>query len=731
MKFDPAGRLAASLAVGLLLLSAGALVFAARLQMDNRIERWLDGASPSAQNYAGFLQTFGSDEFVIAAYEGHDPFEPAALQQQLAALDALQTIPGVRQVFAIPSVYRDLFGGEDIEALRNEFSATPFYTGFIYQPRTGTVGFVIETGAGEESHARNRIVQAIRAALAPMEAAGWKLYYAGPPILNVELDQRSQQESARSFPIALTLSLLLLWALFRSLRALAVILICGACTLALTFGLMGATGYSVNMVTSVLPALLWVLSLAGIIHVLRHYQQLHASLPDARLALRDSFREVWRPCAIASMTNAVGFISLVTADMAPVRELGCFAAAGVLFALAVNLVLGPVLTRWFKVPPSRAVQLRHTFISACAALPLRAPRTVLALSVPITALTLFSLQWVRVESDPLTFLPQDAPLVRDFDVIAERLSGYYSVELVVQTPNGWLDQQVWPVLDQLAQAMAAQPGVARVLTPLDFLRKMNEWDHEIDPAWYRLPESSAAATQLHAAMDDTMRSPLARLVSEDGRAVRLSALINVMSSSQFIPVVDFARAQTAALPTGMTGYVTGLVPQLVEAQLGLVDAQVKSFGLAALVIFLCILVGLRSWRLMLVSIIPNVLPILVAFAAMAWWDIALDAATVMMASVALGIAVDDTVHLLASYAALRAGGSTVRDACQEALAQVGAPMIITSVTASAGFFALQFSQFMPIAWFGLLSGLAMLVASAAELTLVPALLTTLDKDHAP
>jgi predicted RND superfamily exporter protein len=160
--------------------------------------------------------------------------------------------------------------------------------------------------------------------------------------------------------------------------------------------------------------------------------------------------------------------------------------------------------------------------------------------------------------------------------------------------------------------------------------------------------------------------------------------------------------------------------QHMQAQL--VTSQIRSFSLAFVLVFGCILIGLRSFKLLLVAIVPNVMPILSTFGVMAVRDIHLDAGTVMVASIALGIAVDDTVHLLAGYRRKRHEGLEIVPAIREALVDVGPSVTVTSVTASIGFFTIATSVFGPLHYFGLLSGVAIVIALLAVLFFVPALL---------
>jgi predicted RND superfamily exporter protein len=351
--------------------------------------------------------------------------------------------------------------------------------------------------------------------------------------------------------------------------------------------------------------------------------------------------------------------------------------------------------------------------------------------------SLFAFLRLEVESDPLKFLPKDSDAVVAYDEVSQRLTGYYALEVVVELPTGWLTKELWPVLEGIAERLSTVEGVARVVSPLDFLKKFNHWEEDFDPEAYVLPQDEASALALIEPLSEEDLIELGRLVAgvaesdalSASKTVRLSALVQVIDSTRFLRIVEAAEMEIDALPEGYSGYATGMVVRLVQGQLHLVRTQLESFSLAFLMVFVCMLVGLRSWKLLLVSVLPNMLPILCAFAAMALWGVALNAATVMVASVCLGIAVDDTVHMLSAYARERRYGRDCDAALSGALKKVGPAMAITTATACIGFFSLYQSQFVPITYFGLLAGMAMIVALLADVILAPALLAILERER--
>lgn len=708
------------LAAGALLVLVGLAAWQLpRLQVDNRLERWFGEDAAAASDYARFRSAFGSDDFVIAALSADDILSPGSLDAQLAAAETVEAVPGVARVEGPPIVYREQFGAEDPEACAEELTTSPFYRDLFVGRDGRTVGLLVAVSATDDPAARRRVVGAIRAALAPLEARGVAVALAGPAVLSAALDQVSLTEARRTLPLAVAGALLVLLVLLRSVRGAVVAALCSAVTVVLTLGTMAAFEVPLDMIGAALPALLGVLGLAGAIHLVRRYQDLRLGC-GAAAAVDAAVETVRRPCALAAVTTALGFGSLASSPMTPVRLFGLFAALGLLLSLAATLVLGPLLIRWLRVPPRAA--RRWIRLDRWLAPLLVRPRRVLLAAAVATLAALACLPLVRVQSDPLDFLPADGPTVAEYRQVGERLTGFHTLEVVVRTPAPWWRPAVAAHLDRLEQRLEASPIVARVLSPLDLERQAARWQAGGAEGSFRLPPDTRVAERLVRGLagGGTGRA-LASLATADGRTVRFSVIVRDMDEARFLGLVSAARRAVGGLPEGYGGDVTGMVLQLVSAQQQLLRTQLATFGLALAVVSAAIAVGFGSLRLAALSLVPNTLPIVAAFAAMGLLGLPLDAATVMVASVALGLGVDNAVHLLDALGRRRAAGDGRREAVATTLAEVGPALVVTTATAVLGFGALAGSAFVPIRDFGLLTGLALVTALVAAVLLVPAL----------
>jgi uncharacterized protein len=706
--------------IAAIVVTAVALTGLPQLTIDNRLEHWVDPGDESAARYRAFQESFGQDEYAIIAYSGADVFSVPALDVQLAVLDAIETLPMTVRVMSVATVYRDNFGAEDAGVLRDEFLNTPFYRGFLIAPDGAMAAYLVVVDAGHDPSARSQLAAQLTEAAEPLRAYGFEVYLGGSPIVNAVMDDVAAREARRVFPAAIGLASVMLVLLFRSIRAAAATVIIATLSTGAAVGVMGLAGVAVNLMTSVLPALLWTLSLANAIHIVRRFQQ------DASTARSEAAATALRtnalPCTLSSLTTAVGFASLLAAPLAPVQEFGLFAAIGLLFSLALSLTLLPWLLAVFRIPgrrTSESMWLPRLFKTAP-----KYPRLAVIVCVLIAGAALAAVPRINTDSNPLTFFDSDAPIVRAYNQIGESLTGLYSLELVLELPGAWFDPEVNERLAAVESALASAPGVTRVVSPLDLLRKANQWDNDFDPSEYRLPSSAETGEDLLTELGASERSFLDQYVLADGNSIRLSVLAHTMQNRGLLDIVERSEAQIAGLPAGYAGYVTGVVPHLVQSQERLSAAQMRSFAIAFGVVFVCLVIGLRSPALALLAVPVNLMPIAITLGVMAIGGIALNVATVMTASVALGIAVDDTVHLLVAFRRRRIGGMPIADAWQQTVSRVGPAIFITTLTACGAFWILGFSEFVPIRHFGLLAALAIAAALAADLLFLPALALT-------
>lgn len=554
-----------------------------------------------------------------------------------------------------------------------------------------TAGMVAWLRKSHGPRGRRKVVEQIESIAAELDRDGFRLRLAGTPVMNVALDRTSERASKTFLPLAIAVSVLVLIVSLRSGAAVTAAMLSVGSIVAATVGLMAVAGRSMNMVTVALPSLLFVLAISNAIHISSRFTRHRGEGMAKREAIRSAIRKLIRPATLSSVTTAVGFSSLLLSEMSAVADLGLFAAAGMIVSLAWNLTVLPAA---LSILPSRpaatdAAKTRAHWSGRSAARISRRWPIVAAVSTLIVVGCAVTVSRIRVESNVLTFLPKDSKTARDYAFIADRLTGVYTVELSATVPTAE-EPNLARAFGELAVAAEGHPDVARV-------------------AYYR-----PTLTRL---------SGLARRFRHeaDGRvSLRMSVLVRSMSSRRFYELTAFLRSQADRQLGSGQFTLTGVVPLLNDAQASLVQTQVRSFSLAAGVVLVMIGLLFRSARAALAAVVPNLLPVGMAMAVMVVGGIALNAATVMIASVAIGIAADDTIHFLSRYRLEMSARSDAPSAASATLAGVGREIVFTSIVAAAGFAVLCLAEFRPLVHFGLLTSVTMLVALAGDLFVLPA-----------
>ncbi len=693
------------LCLAMLVCTAGLACLLPRLEIDNSIEVWLKPNSKAYQQYQHFLDLFGSEEFIIVAGQVDDPFSDAALAMQRRLSRQLRAVQGVRRVLDAASI------GDALWPNAPDWQWTAKRLGVfdnLFVGRDGkTIGILVQLNKLQGARARRQVVAAIESAVPQAASPQFHPRLVGTPIMNVALDRGSERDAKTFMPIAIAVSVVVLAAALRSLGGVLAAMAAVAAAVAATMGLMAAAGKTLNMVTVALPSLLSVLAVSNAIHIVSRFSRHRSAGMDADAAIRQALEDLIRPATLSSVTTAVGFCSLMLSNMRAVSDLGLFAGIGMLLALASNLTVLPGILRLL---PNRLAAARRPHAPHWSGRTGRAVssrwRLVSAAAAAAFALCFAAVGRIHVESNVLKFLSPESKTAQDYAFVAKHLTGLYTLELVVLA-----DRNDEPLATQEMAALAGEveswDGVARVNTASRF-QPQAALAGGVRPGSGREPALLA-----------DLRKSFRRRVG--GRvALRMSMLATPMASKDSARLVKAIREAARDLPKKLDWYVTGVVLLLNEAQDSLVRTQIQSFGLAAGVVLVMIGLLFRSWRAALASVLPNLLPVGITFGLMALAGIDLNAATVMIASVAIGIAADDTIHFLARYQQELRDGAPPAEAAGRTLSAIGREMGSTSIVAAAGFSVLCFGQFRPLVHFGLLTGIAMIVALWADWFVLPA-----------
>jgi hypothetical protein len=715
----------------LALVSALAVVGYARLRFTQSPEVIALEDSDELAFYREFLSRWGSDELIVLAYEVPDAFAASELERLRALTEALGEVPHVRRVWSLDTAFevdtgplgpyaRPLVPDDLAEVgpeLREAARSSPFVrdTFVSADGRTLLLSLQLEGRELDNADVEREALAGVESVLAQPAYAGLEIHRAGSPVFNRELSRLNQRDNATFTPIAVVLVGLGAALLFRSvLAALAVLAVVGT-TVIWTLGTMGALGVPLSITTSLLAPLLLVIGIAEAIHLLSSYlDRLGAGAPRAA-AIAGALDEVAAPCFWTSLTTACGFAGLLGVAIEGVRTFATFAVLGIAFALALTLSLLPALL--VRLPLERSAR-RRAGSGRNAALRLATPRPRLAgiLVAGALALGAFAFPRVEVATHDGEFFAPDHPLNRAYRFIEARLAGVTPLEIEVRAaaPGGARSPRALVGMAELQSRMARLPELAPGISLVQLL------------------ESSSPGTDLHDPdavqralflLETLAPEDVAAWIDRDHQRARISARARAMTSERSREIAQAVERDALQIfGPGFSVRATGLVPVFSEMEQYLIEGQVRSYGLALLALGIAFALAFRSARLAVVALVPNVIPVFVTAAAMVALGWRLDVATVMVASVALGIIDDDTIHLTHAYLrGLEAHGDPQR-ALEHAMHSAGRPTLLTSAILAGGFAALALSDFQPTAHFGALVALTVVSAVFADLIVLPAAL---------
>jgi predicted RND superfamily exporter protein len=561
-------------------------------------------------------------------------------------------------------------------------------------------------------------------------ATGRRVLLGGFPVLDVEILSASAADARLFLYAAIPAIFLVLFVLVRRVAAVLLSFLVVGLALLFTFGLYVAAGHKFGILTAILPVLVLGIGMAQSVHVLVHYYEELAAGHGRRRALARTIRLMGRPCLFTSLTTAVGLGSFMVADIPVLRMTGLYGALGVLISFVLTLTLLPALLS-FLPPPAAVARRRYrggwltARLDGLTRFDVRRRRGILAGAVVLLGLAGLGAARVSTETTWLHMLRRSDPVRQVTEAIERHMGGVDNLEFLIEGPPGsLLEPAQLRRLERLAAFAAAQPGVSRVASVLDYVKEINQALHADDPRHHRIPPTREAVAQGLLLYEMSGGAELERMISVDYAAARIMVLVETMSTRESAALSDTLRAfarEALALDIVPTGHVTVMG----EMEAKVFRGQIRSLTVAALLITLCMVVLLRSARLGLVSMLPNALPIAMMFGTMGWFAIPLDITTVIIAGLALGIAVDDTIHYMTRVRRELDAGHGYTDAIRRANRTIARAVVATSVILCAGFLTFTLGTFEGSFYFGVLSALTMLYALAGDLVLLPALLLVL------
>ena len=737
----PSWRRRAWAVLGLLVAASGWMAWQALgLQFNYDFEQFFPADHPETTFYREFRETFGSDnDFLIVGFEG-EALTSGFLGEIDDQIEALEALPGVELVQSptrLELPVRDPLSGmvfqrpllawdndstltKDLDRLRKRDDIM----GTFVSPSGRAVALTLEHRDGLSKAG----CDSLAAAVADWEA---RLHETKSSILDIHVSGRAvaqayyvgvmEREVAWFVSVGIVLLVAFLWFAFRTvwgiLVPLTVVLMSGLWTL----GIMVATGKAVDVMTVVLPTILFVVGISDVVHVLTRYYDERRSDATHEEAMRRSFREVGLATFLTSLTTALGFLTLLTSSIGPVHDFGAYAAVGVGVAYVLAFTLLPSVMV-LAPPPVVSKQGSGIFWNGVLHRALRwTLRNKAALAVAwvgIAGATTFLGSNLRVDNKLIEDLREEDPFRQQFAFFEREFAGVRPFELSVTLPELVETPASLRALDELESHLMSEYGVGAIVGPATAVRMAHRGWMGDREEHYSIPEQASILKKLLRVMKRS--GQWNALVTEDGRSVRVFGKVEDTGSQVIQAKNDALNAWCEAnMPEGSSWKVTGTAHLVDVNNASLASDMVGGLGLALIAV--AIIAGLlfRSGAMVVLCLITNLLPLVMIAGVMVLMDVDLKVTSGIIFTVAFGIAVDDTIHFLSKLRLQLGQGRSLPVAVKRSFLATGKAIVVTSLILCGGFMTLTSSSFLGTFHIGFLISLTLLFAVVADLTFLP------------
>ncbi len=754
-----------------------AVFFGSDVRFNNSFNAYFDEEDPTYTGFLDFREAFGSDETSYILYTvpqaEHGVWDIGVMRKIKSLTQRLEDdVPFVKEVISLTNA--EFVEGRQgellVHDLLEQFPETqeallemkarvlnkPVYINGL-AGRDGRYGAIIlemekasidpieeirhdpEKGSDMNNLYPQITHDRIEAILSMPEYAGIEFYHTGDVPLNACYNRISQSESGRLAIISFLVIGLLLLLFFRTVMGVVGPLLIVFCSIFVVVGFVGLLSWDFDLMFIMLPALLVAVGVCDAVHFLTEYNHYLEREDNRKKALQQTFFLVGVPCLFTSLTTMAGFASMSISPIKAIRHFAIYSTVGVGAAFVLSVTLLAALLSFGRRKPSRKGGKQETktadtrlliIMAGVGKINIRHKKIILLLFAGLFLFTAAGMFRLKVDSNFLTEFSTRSEIRRVTEFVDSIMGGTTSFSYVFDAgeTDGVTEPDFLRRIEALQKKAEQSDIIMKTYSIVDLLKDINREFHDGDPAYYSIPETRQTAAQLLLVYEMSGGEDLEDYLSGDFREARLELRCRAVESSRYKTVVEDLDAYGRSI-SGADRYAAPTLAGMGTLWLRLLDyitsSQIKGFTLAFCIIALMMCLVLGSWRVGLLAMIPNLAPIVITLGLMGWLGISLDYVKLLIGCVAIGLAVDDTVHMIVRYQHEFSVRGNYQEALNAALRGVGRALFITSVVLVAGFLVNVCSIMQTLVDFGLLVAFTISVALLADFFLLPALVLTI------
>ncbi|HVW59248.1 MAG TPA: MMPL family transporter [Puia sp.] len=778
------------LLVFLLAATAFMAYHASRVKLSYDFNTSIPTDNPKYIANLNFRKQFGDDgNLLVVGVQTDKLFEKAVFSGYMTLGNELKKVPGVDDVLSVPiavNLLKDsvtekpravpIFSAHprtqaEIDSGKAVFLGLPFYRGLLYNAETNT--WLMAVRVNKDVINSPRRVTTVSAIIQHVKAFGTQygldMHLSGLPLIRTVMAQKVSRETTWFLLGSVLLSAIILFIFFRSIGTMLLSLGVVIVGVIFSLGTMDLLGYKITLLNALTPTLMVVIGIPNCIYFLNKYHTAYKETGDKREALLTMIGRMGVVTLFCNLTAAIGFGVFALTRSAILNEFGVVAGINIMLLFFISFIMIPVVLSY--LPPPRPKHTRYLENRWLAAIlrrleiwTLHHQRTIYGVTLVVLVLAVAGMFRLRSEGFIVDDLPQKDPIYTDLKFFEHHFKGVMPLEIVVDTrrKNGLRINmlQTLDSVDQLSKYIAAQPEMARPLSLVEGLKFVRQSYYGGDSSSYGVPNSmdlpflssylktgggeGDSSKARGGAKGNNLSKLLNSFVDKDQERLRISVNMADVGSSRLPLILDDLqkRAQRLFDTTRYKVELTGTSVTYLEGASFIIKGLKDSIQWAFVLIAACMLLLFRSIRILLCSLVPNIIPLIITAGIMGWAGVRLKPSTVIIFSIALGIAIDITIRFLVNYKQETAGtkgsvgGQEQGAAGQltsseqtviETINKTGISILYTSMVLIAGFVIFCFSDFGGIFALGWLTSLTLVIATVTNLVFLPALLITLTK----
>ena len=747
----------------LLLIAAVTAVmahFGKSVRMSYQFARLLPADDPVSIDHSRFRSIFGEEaSLMVLGINDSSAFhlEPFQAWSQLAS--DLRKLEGVEGVVSISDLM-DLKVNEEaekfeffplvdtipttqaeVDSIQSRLADLPVYDGLIMNRESGAVLMVVSLNkAIMDSEARVKLIEKLDTSVEAFTAnTGIEVHRSGLPYIRTLNAIKIKKEINIFIMMAMAVTALILMLFFRSFKAMLFSMLVVAIGVVWSVGIIGMFGYEITILTALIPPLIIVIGVPNCVFLLNKYHQEYRHHGNKMKALSRVIQRIGNATLMTNATTASGFATFILTQSSILVEFGVVASINILCVFLLSILLIPIIFSF--LPPPKLRQMKHLekkwvngFVDWMVRVVQYHRPGIYAVSIALLILAVIGVQQIKITGSITEDIPRHDKLYVDLKFFENNFSGVMPFEVMVDTkrPNGVLSLSTLKKMDALAKALSKYPEVSRAMSSADLMKFGRQAFYNGGRNFYELPNAQEKNFIMGYLPDQEFNgnTMLSALMDSTRQIARISAGIADIGTGEMAVLKEKLQAEIDAIfdADRYDVAVTGTSVVYLAGTRYLVKNLFISLMLAIVLIALFMSWMFRSGRMVLVSLLPNLIPLLLTAAIMGYAGISIKPSTILVFSIAFGISVDDTIHYLAKYRQeLNARNWNIRLSVIAALRETGVSMIYTSIVLFFGFSIFTASEFGGTIALGMLVSITLMIAMLSNLILLPTLLLTLER----